>query len=153
MFIIEQNTGAGEILQVYKTLAEAKSEGYHLGRRGAFPTVYSRGRSEFILVPCREVPPAESWPVLKWVGMSSKAELYNYDWIPVLSRLDSIHNAKLACGLFHLLGYEPVIVEYRNRGVFDIFIKESLIPDSDHVVKVTAPNCSVLHLHATPKQD
>jgi hypothetical protein len=105
-------------MEIFMTLQEAKREGLVLAKHGRFPTIYKRGISEYILTERGEWPPQGGWPFLKYDGE---------DWVPILKRLNSVGEAQEACGLFRLLGHQPIIAQF--PGVcFDIFMQESHVP-------------------------
>ncbi len=135
---------------VYETLTQAKIEGKKLARQGAFPTIYKSEDCEYFVLERNEMPPPTAWPLLKWVGIATGGlDDIDSEWVPILARLDSIGNAKDACGLFKILGYNPVIVEYRNRGAYDIFLRESHVPPGSWVVVDASPDGSVIQVQPT----
>ncbi len=137
-------------MQVYETLTEAKIEGKKLARQGAFPTIYKTEDYEYFVLERNEMPPPTAWPLLKWVGVvTGEPDDIDSEWVPILARLDSLSTAKDACGLFKLLGYDPVIVEYRTRGAFDIFLRETHVPPGSWIVVDAAPDGSVIQLQPT----
>ena len=122
-------------MDIFDTLLEAKHEGRFLAKQRLNPTIYKRGVDEYILVSCREMPPEDAWPFLKWVGISPDTRLDgDSEWIPILAPLDSFIRAQEACGLFYLLGYSPLIVKYQTRGTYDIFLREDHVPAEGLIV-------------------
>ena len=122
-------------MDIFDTLFEAKTEGRCLAKQGLCPTIYKRGTDEYILVSCREMPPEGAWPFLKWVGISLETRLDDEsEWVPIMAPLDSLVSAQVASSLFYLLGHTPIIVEYRDRGTFDIFLREEHVPPDCWIV-------------------
>ncbi len=113
-------------MEIFLALEDAKSYGRRLARFGRAPTIYELGTGEYATVMKGKWPPPNSWPILKWSGISD-------EWIPILTRLDSLTRAQEACGLFNLLGHEPIIVEFPGI-TFDVFLKERHIPDGAWIV-------------------
>ena len=135
----------GDRMEIYATLEEAKTEGRLLALRGGFPTIYKRDFAEYIVVTRREWPPPRCWPFLKWVGRSLGGS-FDEEWIPVLARLNSIEHAQEACGLFHLLGHDPIIVEFPGI-TYDLFLREEHVPSGALIVVESAGEDAILQLH------
>jgi hypothetical protein len=114
-------------MEIFLTLDDAKAYGRRLARRGQFPTIYKHGSDDYVVVTKGEWPPRNSWPFLKWIGRSICGFSENEGWVPVLARLDSLQRAHDACGLFNLLGYEPIIVKFPGI-TYDIFLNEEHVP-------------------------
>jgi hypothetical protein len=134
-------------MQTFVTLLDAKTEGKRLARQGAFPTIYKTENYEYYVAERNEMPPPTAWPLLKWVGCATGSQHdLDSEWVPILDRLDSLENARDACELFKMLGYEPVIVEYHGRGGFDIFLREAHIPPGGWIVLDSAYDGSILHI-------
>ena len=123
-------------MQIFSKLEEAKTAGVYLGRYGQYPTIYKRDIRDYIIVEKNEWPPSSSWPFLKWGGTG---------WIPVLTRLDTIEQAQEASGLFSLLGYDPILVEFPGI-TFDIFLKETHIPTGAWIISELDSNYSVKYM-------
>jgi hypothetical protein len=141
-------------MQTYVTLLEAKTEGKRLAKQGGFPTIYKTEDFEYCVAERNEMPPPTSWPLLKWVGrVTGGPNDLDSEWVPILERLTSLENARDACGLFRMLGYEPVIVEYRNRGGFDIFLRETHIPHGGWIVLDSAYDGSIVHIQPARVSD
>ncbi len=135
-------------MDIFDTLCEAKNEGRCLAKQGLYPTIHKRGTDEYILVSRREMPPEGAWPFLKWVGVSLETRFDDdSEWIPIMAPLDSLNSAQIASSLFHLLGHTPIIVEYRHRGTFDIFLREENIPTQGWIVTDSTDNGLELELH------
>jgi len=130
-------------MENYPTLDDAKESGRCLGRYGQYPTIYKRGKREYIVVEKGEWPPSNSWPFLKWDGR---------DWIPVLARMETIEQAQRASGLFSLLGHDPIIVEFPGI-TFDIFFREAHIPIGAWIVSEADPNYSVRYMKPPSSDD
>ncbi len=113
-------------MEIFLTLDDAKSHGRGLARFGKAPTIYELGTGEYATVMKGKWPPPNSWPILKWSGASD-------GWIPILARLDTLNRAQEACGLFNLLGHDPIIVEFPGI-TFDVFLKEKHIPGGAWIV-------------------
>jgi hypothetical protein len=107
-------------MDIFLTLEDAKAHGTFLARAGRAPSIYELGTGEYAVVRKGMWPPPNSHPVLKWSGASD-------EWIPILTRLNSVSRAQEACGLFNLLGHEPIIVEFPGI-TFDVFLKEDHVP-------------------------
>ncbi|MFX1485390.1 MAG: hypothetical protein ACFFCP_19630 [Promethearchaeota archaeon] len=136
-------------MEIFESLIDAKLHGQQLAKEGHTPSIYQRSHREFILLNNRELPPQDCWPFLKWVGRNIHlAE--DSEWIPILAQLDSLVRAKEACALFHLLGHEPVIVEYRDLGIFDIFLRESDIPQGAWIVLDIDDDCDLFEIQPPP---
>lgn len=120
-------------MEVFTTLEDAKSFGSRLAKRGSFPTIYKRRSDEYIVVIKGEWPPKESWPFLKWIGRALYGNEETEGWVPVLARLDTLQRAQDACGLFNLLGFDPIIVHFPGI-TFDIFVNEAHIPVGAQIV-------------------
>ncbi|MFW9918057.1 MAG: hypothetical protein ACFFED_00495 [Candidatus Thorarchaeota archaeon] len=114
-------------MEIFESLISAKEQGHQLAKQGRVPSIYQREHREFILLASRETPPQGAYPFLKWVGKDLR-DADESEWIPILTKLDSLNRAKEACALFYLLGYEPIIVEFSLLGIFDIYLRESDIP-------------------------
>jgi hypothetical protein len=136
-------------MEIFESLIDAKLHGQQLAKEGHTPSIYQRNHREFILLNSRELPPQDCWPFLKWVGRDIQLT-EDSEWIPILAQLDSLIRAKEACALFHLLGHEPVIVEYRNLGIFDIFLRESDIPQGAWIVLDMEDDCSIFEIQPPP---
>jgi hypothetical protein len=115
-----------DLMEIFLNLDDAKTHGRGLARFGRAPTIYELGTGEYATVMKGKWPPPNSWPILKWSGTSD-------GWIPILARLDSLTRAQEACGLFNLLGHEPIIVEFPGI-TFDVFLKEKHIPNGAWIV-------------------
>ena len=128
-------------MDIFDTLCEAKNEGRCLAKQRLCPTIYKRGVNEYILVSSKEMPPEGAWPFLKWVGVSLETRLDDdSEWIPIMAPLDSLNSAQIASSLFYLLGHTPIIVEYRNRGTFDIFLREEHVPREGCIITNSTDN-------------
>ncbi|MFW9848101.1 MAG: hypothetical protein ACFFF4_03115 [Candidatus Thorarchaeota archaeon] len=136
-------------MEVYESLIDAKLHGQQLAKEGKTPSIYQRDHREFILLNNRESPPPRAFPFLKWVGRDIHLTEES-EWIPILTQLNSLIRAKEACALFYLLGHEPVIVEYRNLGIFDIFLREDDIPRDAWIVVETDEDCSLFEIQPPP---
>jgi len=114
-------------MKIFESLISAKKHGQQLAKEGQVPSIYQRNHCEFILATNKEIPPPGAFPFMKWVGrdilLTDESE-----WVPILAQLDSLIRAKEACALFYLLGHDPIIVEYRSVGIYDIFLRECDIP-------------------------
>jgi hypothetical protein len=62
--------------------------------------------------------------------------------------LDSVSRAQEACGLFNLLGHEPIIVEFPGI-TFDVFLKEDHVPRGAWIILESNGETSVRHLHSS----
>jgi hypothetical protein len=134
-------------METFDSLTEAKEEGHRLARQGGFPTIYRDLESGYLVLSSKEMPPAMAFPLLKWVGKSP--EVFTDpepEWVPILTPLNSIHSAQEACALFLLLGYRPIIVEYRGCGTFDIFLREGDIPAGGWIVLDSFDDGDILEL-------
>ncbi len=141
-------------MQIHESLPQAKTEGERLAKQGMFPTIYKTDDCEYYVAERNEMPPATSWPLLKWVGKSiGHLQDLDSEWIPILARLDTLESAQDACGLFRILGYDPVIVEYRNRGTFDIFLREEHIPPGGWVVLDSSNDGLIRHIQPSRYYD
>lgn len=120
-------------MEIFESLITAKEHGQQLAKQGRFPSIYQRDHREFILLANRETPPPRAFPFLKWAGNDLKA-VDDSGWIPILTKLDSLNQAKEACALFHLLGHQPIIVEFGALGIYDIFLREFDIPSGAWMV-------------------
>jgi len=120
-------------MEIFETLITAKECGQELAKLGRTPSIYQRDYREFILLASRETPPPRAFPFMKWVGKDLE---YPEDtgWIPILSKLDSLGQAKEACALFYLLGHQPIIVEFSMLGIYDIFLRESDVPPGAWII-------------------
>ena len=123
-------------MEIFPNLDEARAAGMYLGRFGQYPTIYKRGAKDYIVVEKGEWPPSNSWPFLKWDGR---------DWVPVLAKLETIEQAQEASGLFSLLGYDPIIVEFPGI-TFDIFFREAHVPTGAWIVSESDSHCSVRYM-------
>ncbi|MFX0106665.1 MAG: hypothetical protein ACFE7R_00095 [Candidatus Hodarchaeota archaeon] len=113
-------------MEIFLTLDEAKANGKRLARLGQAPTIYELETGEYVTVMKGKWPPQNSWPLLKWAGAAQ-------EWIPILTRLDSLPRAQDACGLFNLLGHTPIIVEFPGI-TFDVFLREDYVPSGAWIV-------------------
>ncbi|MFW9846850.1 MAG: hypothetical protein ACFFD6_08890 [Candidatus Thorarchaeota archaeon] len=127
-------------MEIFLTLDDAKVHGAYLARCGRAPTIYELGTGEYATVTKGKWPPPNSSPILKWSGSSD-------EWIPILTRLDSISRAQEACGLFNLLGHEPIIVEFPGI-TYDVFLKESHVPRGAWIIIESDGENSVRHLQS-----
>ncbi|MFW9908859.1 MAG: hypothetical protein ACFFEF_09815 [Candidatus Thorarchaeota archaeon] len=137
-------------MEIFESLISAKKHGTQLAKEGHTPSIYIRDHREFILVANRELPPPGAMPFLKWVGKDYQFGDEDSEWIPILTRLDNFIRAKEACALFYLLGHNPIIVEYRSLGIFDLFLRESDIPQDAWVVTDEDEDYDMLELHPPP---
>ncbi|MFQ5832961.1 MAG: hypothetical protein ACE5H4_09685 [Candidatus Thorarchaeota archaeon] len=129
-------------MEIFLTLEDAKKHGRQLARLGRAPTIYELGTGEYATVMKGKWPPPNSWPTLKWSGISD-------GWIPILARLDTLNRAQEACGLFNLLGHNPIIVEFPGI-TFDVFLKESHVPNGAWLYDATDGENHVRHIQ-TPR--
>jgi hypothetical protein len=125
-------------MEIFLTLNDAKAHGTYLARAGRAPTIYELGTGEYVTVRKGKWPPPNSFPILKWSGASD-------EWIPILTRLDSVSRAQEACGLFNLLGHEPIIVEFPGI-TYDVFLKEDHVPKGAWIILESDGETSVRHL-------
>jgi hypothetical protein len=123
-------------MDYYTALEDARAAGTQLGTSGQYPTIYTRGTKDYIVVKRGEWPPDNSWPLLKWDGK---------DWVPVLARLDSLQHAQEATSLFSLLGHNPIIVEFPGI-TFDIFLREAHIPSGAWIVNEVNSNYFIKYM-------
>jgi len=135
-------------MEIFESLISAKQHGIELAKLGRTPSIYQRDHREFILLANRETPPPRAYPFLKWVGKDLKDE--DSEWIPILSKLDSLDQAKEACALFYLLGFQPIIVEFSTLGIYDIFLRESDIPSGAWMVLDVDEDDDLFELHPPP---
>ncbi|MHA2142359.1 MAG: hypothetical protein ACXADC_10605 [Candidatus Thorarchaeota archaeon] len=127
-------------MEIFLTLGDAKAHATSLARAGRAPTIYELGTGEYVTVQKGKWPPPNSSPILKWSGSSD-------GWIPILTRLDSVSRAQEACGLFSLLGHEPIIVEFPGI-TYDVFLKEAHIPGGAWIILESDGAASVRHLQS-----
>jgi len=123
-------------MEIFSTLEEARSAGMYLGRFGQYPTIYKRGTKDYIVVEKGEWPPSNSWPFLKWDGGN---------WVPVLTKLETIEQAQEASDLFSLLGHNTIIVEFPGI-TFDIFFREAHVPSGAWIISEADSHCSVRYM-------
>lgn len=128
-------------MEIFLTLDDAKANGTYLARAGRAPTIYELGTGEYATVQKGKWPPPNSSPILKWSGASD-------EWIPILTRLDSVSRAQEACGLFNLLGHDPIIVEFPGI-TFDVFLKEAHVPRGAWIILESDGDTSVRHLQSS----
>ncbi len=136
--IVEYEPEVTTSMDICLTLDDAKKRGGRSARLGESPTIYELESGEYAVVKKGKWPPPNSWPLLKWAGGSQ-------DWIPILARLDTVNRAQEACGLFKLLGHEPIVVEFPGI-TFDVFLKEQNIPVGAWVVLESDGENIVRHL-------
>ena len=141
----EMNTS----MEIFESLITAKERGKQLAKEGQHPSIYHKNHREFIVLGRRELPPPGSFPFLKWVGKDLK-DVEDSEWIPILSKLDSLNQAKEACALFYLLGFEPIIVEFGMLGIYDIFLRESDIPSGAWIVLDTDDDDDLFEIQQPP---
>jgi len=127
-------------MEIFLILEDAEAHGALLARAGRAPTIYELGTGEYAVVRKGMWPPPNSHPVLKWSGASE-------EWIPILTRLNSVSRAQEACGLFNLLGYEPIIVEFPGIA-FDVFLKEDHVPRGAWIILESDGETSVRQLQS-----
>jgi len=127
-------------MEIFLTLDDAKAHGTCMARAGRAPTIYELGTGEYAVVQKGKWPPPNSSPILKWSGASD-------EWIPILTRLDSVSRAQEACGLFNLLGHEPIIVEFPGI-TYDVFLKEAHVPRGAWIILESDGETSVRHLQS-----
>ncbi len=122
-------------MESFLTLEDAKSYGLRIAKRGCFPTIYKCGNDEYMVVMKGEWPPGNSWPFLKWIGgfLCDSTDLGTDGWVPVLAKLDTLQRAQDACGLFSLLGLDPIVVQFPGI-TFDIFLNETHVPVGARVI-------------------
>jgi hypothetical protein len=135
-------------MEIFMTLEDAKVHGSRLARRGSFPTIYKHQSDEYIVITKGEWPPKESWPFLKWIGRALYGHEETEGWVPVLARLDTLQRAQDACGLFNLLGFDPIIVQFPGI-TFDIFLNEAHVPVGARIVLDTADEDLVVQLQTS----
>jgi hypothetical protein len=128
-------------MEIFLTLEDAKAHGTYLARAGRAPTIYGLGTGEYATVQKGKWPPPNSSPILKWSGASD-------EWIPILTRLNSVSRAQEACGLFNLLGHDPIIVEFPGI-TFDVFLKEGHVPRGAWIILESNGDASVRHLQSS----
>ncbi len=136
-------------MEVFESLIEAKVHGQQMAKEGQKPSIYQRDHREFILLNNREIPPKRAYPFLKWVGRDIRLT-EDSEWVPIMTQLDSLIRAKEACALFYLLGHDPIIVEYRNLGIFDIFLREIDIPQGAWIVLDMDDDYDLLEIQPPP---
>ena len=125
-------------MDIFMILDDAKAKGSRKARLGESPTIYELESGEYAVVEKGKWPPPNSWPLLKWAGAAQ-------EWIPILARLDTVNRAQEACGLFKLLGHEPIVVEFPGI-TFDVFLKERNIPAGAWIVLKADEDSQVRHL-------
>jgi len=126
-------------MDIFLILDDAKKRGGRKARLGESPTIYELESGEYAVVEKGKWPPPNSWPLLKWAGATQ-------EWIPILARLNTVNRAQEACGLFKLLGHEPIVVEFPGI-TFDVFLKERNIPAGAWIVLRSDEDSQVRHLH------
>ena len=136
-------------MEVFESLLDAKVHGQQMAKEGQTPSIYQRDHREFILLNNKEIPEKGCYPFLKWVGRDIRLT-EDSEWVPILAQLDSFIRAKEACALFYLLGHDPIIVEYRNLGTFDIFLREADIPQGAWIVLDTDDDHGLLEIQSPP---
>ncbi|MDF1537572.1 MAG: hypothetical protein P1Q69_01540 [Candidatus Thorarchaeota archaeon] len=136
-------------MKIFESLISAKKHGQQLAKEGQVPSIYQRNHCEFVLTTTREIPPLGAFPFMKWVGrdilLTDESE-----WVPILAQLDSLARAKEACALLYLLGHDPIIVEYRSIGTYDIFLRECDIPQGAWIVSDTDDDYCMFELQQPP---